>query len=211
MPAGLSSKFEILRESPLDHPPLELREPPPKPPATPGRWIASRYNIQTRTEDGRLIVWNTFRGSMSVFPAEQRDAVKALITKRGCEGSLQGLIGYLHDRGFLIPEGTDEYRLFQHDFGTQHYRQDALELILLASEDCNFRCQYCYEDFTRGTMKPEIRESVKKLVLKRLPSLRYLSVSWFGGEPLYGWPRSRISGRSSAMSPPRTRCLSSAT
>ncbi len=188
MPAGLSSKFDILRESPLDH-----HLPPPK--ETPSeaavssssRWVASRYNIQTQTEDNRFIVWNTFRGTMSVFPAEQRDAVKSLLTKRGGEGSLKGLVGYLYDRGYLIPEGTDEYRLFQHAFGHQHYRQDALELILLSSEDCNFRCQYCYEDFARGTMKPQVRESIKKLVKQRLPGLRYLSVSWFGGEPLYGW------------------------
>jgi uncharacterized protein len=187
MPTGLSSKFDILQESPLDHT-LPIRTVSPEPSASPSnRWVASRYNIQTQTEDDRLIVWNTFRGTMSIFPAEQQDRVKALLTRRGCEGLSQGLLGYLHDRGFLIPEGTDEYRLFQHAFGQQHYRQDALELILLASEDCNFRCQYCYEDFARGTMKPEVRESIKKLVQKRLPGLCYLSVSWFGGEPLYGW------------------------
>jgi uncharacterized protein len=188
MTVGLGSKLNILRESPLDQLPPESRHTPPRPPAmTSNRWVASRFNIQTPTEDGRLIVWNTLRGSISVFPADQKDSVKSMITKRGCEGDLQGMVKYLHDRGFLVPEGTDEYRLFQHEFGSVHYRQDALELILLASEDCNFRCSYCYEDFARGTMKPQVRESVKKLVQKRLPSLRYLSVSWFGGEPLYGW------------------------
>jgi uncharacterized protein len=188
MSIGLSSKFNILRESPLDHRRQEPEEILTRTTATESNgWIASRYNIQTTTENGGLIVWNTFRGSISVFPPEQRDKVRSLLTRRGCEGALQGLVGYLHDRGFLIPQGTDEYRLFQHEFGSAHYRQDALELILLASEDCNFRCQYCYEDFARGTMKAQVRESIKKLVQKKLPGLRYLSVSWFGGEPLYGW------------------------
>ena len=184
MPAGLSSKFNILQESPLDHQPTA----PKIVTANPGRWVASRYNIQTTTEDGRLLIWNTFNGSISAFPAKQRDTVKSILTRRGCDAKPKGLKGYLFDRGFLIPEGTDEYRLFQLKFGNQHYRQDALELILLASEDCNFRCQYCYEEFSRGTMKPEVRASIKKLVEKRLSTLSYLSVSWFGGEPLYGWP-----------------------
>lgn len=188
MTVGLGSKLNILRESPLDQLPPESRHTPPRPPAmTVNRWIASRYNIQTPTEDGRLIVWNTLRGKISIFPADQKDKVKSMITKRGCEGSLQGMVKYLYDCGFLVPEGTDEYRLFQHEFGTVHYRQDVLELILLASEDCNFRCSYCYEDFARGTMKPQVRESIKKLVRKQLPSLHHLAVSWFGGEPLYGW------------------------
>jgi uncharacterized protein len=187
MTVGLGSKLNILRESPLDRHP-DPRPVPPQGAAPPSnRWVASRYNIQTPTEDGRLIVWNTLRGAISAFPADQRDSVKSMLTRRGCEGDLQGMVKYLHDRGFLVAEGTDEYRLFQHQFGNVHYRQDALELILLSSEDCNFRCAYCYEDFVRGTMKPLVRESVKKLVRKKLPTLRYLSVSWFGGEPLYGW------------------------
>ena len=152
--------------------------------------MASRDNIQTTTEDGRLIVWNTFKGSISVFPAEQRETIKSLLTRRGCEGKKgKNLVTYLAERGFLIAEGTNEYRLFQQAFGYAQYRQDALELILLSSEDCNFRCEYCYgEEFARGTMKPEVRESVKKLVAKKISGLSYLSVSWFGGEPLYGLP-----------------------
>lgn len=186
MALGLGSKLSILQQSPLDHSPEKPRKP--KEPVAPDRWVASRYNIQTTTEDGRLIVWNTFRGSISVFPAQQRETIKSLLTRRGCGGEQKSLVGYLADRGFLVAEGTNEYRLFQQAFGYAQYRQDALELILLASEDCNFRCEYCYEDFTRGTMKPEVRDSVKKLVSKRISNLSYLAVSWFGGEPLYGLP-----------------------
>lgn len=186
MTAGLSSKLNILRESPLDHlssGALEIKTHD----AGPERWVASRYNIHSTTDDGRLILWNTLRGSISSFKAEQRLAVKGLLTKRGFEGEVKGLAKYLRDRGFLIPEGTDEYRLFQLEFGQQHYRQDTLELVLLASEDCNLRCEYCYEDFARGTMKPWVRDGIKKYVQKNVPKISSLSVAWFGGEPLYGW------------------------
>jgi uncharacterized protein len=57
----------------------------------------------------------------------------------------------------------------------------------MPSEDCNFRCRYCYEDFVRGTMVPEVRQGIKNLVRKRIKKLNRLNVSWFGGEPLYGW------------------------
>ena len=58
------------------------------------------------------------------------------------------------------------------------------ELIILPTEQCNFRCIYCYEDFSRGRMKPEIISGIKALLEKRCPNLNYLNVSWFGGEPL---------------------------
>jgi uncharacterized protein len=57
----------------------------------------------------------------------------------------------------------------------------------MPSEDCNFRCKYCYEDFVRGTMRPDVRLGIRNLVEKRVKYLDRLAVSWFGGEPLYGW------------------------
>lgn len=59
-----------------------------------------------------------------------------------------------------------------------------LELILYPTEQCNFRCTYCYEDFELGKMSEEVQESIKKLLNKRIGGLSHLQLSWFGGEPL---------------------------
>lgn len=176
---------EILKQSPYDRAPSLPEETAPDL----GRvehWVPSRYNIRTRAEDGRLIVWNTLRGSMSVFKAEQAALVESMLRQKGFESRLDGAVKYLVDRGILIKKGTHELRQFRMLHGLQQHRSDVLQLILLASEDCNFRCRYCYEEFARGTMHPGVRASIKKLVERRLPSLRNMSVEWFGGEPLYG-------------------------
>ena len=131
-------------------------------------------------------MWNSYTGAISVFNPQQRQGVQALLNG-GYTGEAKGIIKYLSERGFLIPKGTNEYRQIQLRFGQMHYRQDILELILLASEDCNFRCTYCYEDFARGTMLPSVREGLKRLVEKKAPHLRQLTIGWFGGEPLYGF------------------------
>lgn len=60
----------------------------------------------------------------------------------------------------------------------------SLELILLPTEKCNFRCTYCYEDFTIGKMKPWLRQAITSLIESRAPNLDRFSISWFGGEPL---------------------------
>jgi uncharacterized protein len=59
-----------------------------------------------------------------------------------------------------------------------------LELIILPTEQCNFRCTYCYEDFEIGQMKESTVEAIKKLIAARLPALEHFIISWFGGEPL---------------------------
>lgn len=61
---------------------------------------------------------------------------------------------------------------------------DSLHLILLPTEQCNFRCVYCYEDFQTGRMAPVTVQAVKRLVDRRIGELSALGVSWFGGEPL---------------------------
>lgn len=59
-----------------------------------------------------------------------------------------------------------------------------LELIILPTEDCNFRCVYCYEDFAIGRMKPEVLAGIKALLTRRVDDVKRLYISWFGGEPL---------------------------
>jgi len=59
-----------------------------------------------------------------------------------------------------------------------------LHLIILPREGCNFRCTYCYEDFTVGRMKKETIMGIKALLDRRCVDLDYLNISWFGGEPL---------------------------
>lgn len=60
----------------------------------------------------------------------------------------------------------------------------SLHLIILPTEQCNFRCVYCYEDFSIGRMSNEIVSSVKALLAKRNENLKNLNIAWFGGEPL---------------------------
>ena len=60
----------------------------------------------------------------------------------------------------------------------------ALHLILLPTEQCNFRYTYCYETFSVGRMPEEVIRGVKRLIDRRAPDLDSLHLDWFGGEPL---------------------------
>jgi len=184
MPAGLDSRFNILQQSPHDFLSPESGEDQSTVAET---WVPSRYNVRATADDGRLVLWNTLSGKISVFRPEDREIVLKLLQKKGFEAPKEKVVEYLAERGYLIRAGVNEFRYFQQLFGKQHYRTDTLELILLASEDCNFRCTYCYEDFARGTMIPKVREGIKNLVRNRIDKLNRLQISWFGGEPLYGW------------------------
>ena len=38
-----------------------------------------------------------------------------------------------------------------------------LQLILMPTEQCNFRCTYCYESFSNGRMSQEVQDGVAAL------------------------------------------------
>lgn len=63
-----------------------------------------------------------------------------------------------------------------------------LHLVLMPTEQCNFRCVYCYEDFSAGQMARPVVDAVKALIGRRISQLDVLSLEWFGGEPLLAWP-----------------------
>lgn len=64
------------------------------------------------------------------------------------------------------------------------FSSSTLHLILLPTEQCNFRCTYCYETFENRKMGPKVVAGVKAMIDHRGPELDTLELGWFGGEPL---------------------------
>jgi uncharacterized protein len=149
-------------------------------------WKPSYYNFFSSSTDGHLVVWNTRTRAISAFPNRSKGTIEGYLKGGEFTAPNAGIVKYLFERGFLVPQPVNEFRRVQMAFGADQYRTDALELILLSSEDCNFRCKYCYERFARGTMQPRVRAAIRRLVETRAPQLKEFNVKWFGGEPLYG-------------------------
>lgn len=59
-----------------------------------------------------------------------------------------------------------------------------MELIIYPTEQCNFRCTYCYEDFLLGKMPADVISGINNLISARVSTIRHLEMGWFGGEPL---------------------------
>lgn len=81
--------------------------------------------------------------------------------------------------GALSPERQVEQKIRYGSLTNRH-----LELILFPTEQCNFRCTYCYEDFAIGRMGDDVISGVRNLMSRRAPKLERLHLSYFGGEPL---------------------------
>ncbi len=134
-----------------------------------------------------MLLYNSYTGHRCAIPANAAPYAKRYLSRVGWEGPLDWLGEYLLKKGYLVRDDVNESARFDVRYGITQFRTDVLQLILLSSEDCNFRCIYCSQEFKRGSMLPGVRSGVRNLVLKRVRKLNCLAVNWFGGEPLLGY------------------------
>lgn len=59
-----------------------------------------------------------------------------------------------------------------------------LHLVILPTDNCNFRCTYCYEIHEKRVILPEVQEGIINFVKDNIQNYNALRVEWFGGEPL---------------------------
>ncbi|MEV4442355.1 radical SAM protein [Streptomyces sp. NPDC049577] len=68
-----------------------------------------------------------------------------------------------------------------------------LRYVLLPTTYCNMGCAYCGQEHTRGGLSARHRDAVARRVLAGIeaPGTRAVTVSWFGAEPMIGYPMVR--------------------
>lgn len=155
--------------------------------SVPIRYKPSRFNAHTPADDGSTILYNSFTGNTCTIPASATSDLNRFVSQQGVEAPLNKLGTYLLKKGYIVEAEIDEDQRWDVRYSLQQFRPDLLELILLSSEECNFRCIYCSQSFQRETMAPEIRLGVRNFVAKRIKKLQALRIAWFGGEPLLGY------------------------
>lgn len=150
---------------------------------------ASRYNYFTRNPAGELLMFNTYHGRDSFIKAsgEQADRMEEGLSAQGNLALLkEEEIPLLAEKGFLVPEDEDELvKLKLLRYNTVKDR--ILNITILTTGQCNFRCTYCYESFRQEEMSPELQEAVIRFVKRNIDRYTGLNIGWFGGEPLCGF------------------------
>ncbi|MCC2278682.1 radical SAM protein [Streptomyces sp. ET3-23] len=135
------------------------------------------------------MVYATRTGSMVAVPEEDG--------RRLARGTLEGigpeLLDGLREIEAVVPVVTggqgeldtvlDRQRAASADLGSPRY-------VLLPTTYCNMGCSYCGQQHTRGRLSGRHRDAVARRVLAGIErkTTRTVTVSWFGAEPMIGYP-----------------------
>jgi uncharacterized protein len=143
----------------------------------------SMYTRLVDNEDGYHLLYNVLLGALLKVPSASVDFLEGQSAWEAKVTDLNPFQNLLLQAGFLVRADIIEQYRSRLLYDERYRSERRLELILLPHENCNFRCVYCYETFSRNKMEPWVRTAIMKFVTSKLPSYSSFSVSWFGGEP----------------------------
>ena len=85
---------------------------------------------------------------------------------------------------FIIPKSFDEVKWCKMKKNQMIYSSDDLEVLLIPTNACNFRCTYCFQNHVENYMSEEVEQRIVKFFEKKIPKSKMLRLGLFGGEPL---------------------------
>lgn len=146
-------------------------------------YVASRFVSMSFSDDGSLTLHSARTGAIGVVEPDRADRARDMLRATHVTRDVSDdLVVQMIRGGFLVPSEHDEDWESKSSY-IRRYASNSLHLIIMPTEDCNFRCVYCYESFLRKGMTNEMQAAIIKHVESKL-DLESLEISWFGGEPL---------------------------
>ena len=134
-----------------------------------------------------VVVTNVKSGTMVLFSDKYAEYVKIALTVGDVNDSLRmqpKIRKFLYETGLIVDDNEDEEKTQLLEIEKHKNNTGMLGLIIMPTDDCNFRCPYCYEDHIKSYMSMDYLDRIAKFVDLRIDQYRGLKVEWFGGEPL---------------------------
>lgn len=149
---------------------------------------ASRYNRLFQASDGAWLAFNGWSTALAEIEPDQLEFFKALLAdpdgvacdtpeKREMREAMVGA-------HFLIDDRMDELASIKSDLLRDRFSKEYLHLTIAPTLNCNFICDYCYEEHLKITMSGAVEKALVEWVEERARVSRELHVTWYGGEPL---------------------------
>lgn len=144
----------------------------------------SKFNYWTENNEGEMLLYNTFYESFIKVLSEDKENILSLFNRKK-EIPENEIPKELIDAQYFVESTIDEDALLEQFFYNVIDNKE-LNITIFTTDQCNFRCKYCYEPYKNGSMSIEVQDKIIEFVKKNINKYQSLCVEWFGGEPLMG-------------------------
>jgi len=134
--------------------------------------------------DNSFLLYNAY--SNDLMEVNEEDYGKLLLLKHGKADKIEDeFIEELADESILVDDDELIYQKIKLSRLNTRFRSDIIHLTIVPTMGCNFSCPYCFENSVqeRKTMTEKTQDDLVEFI-KSYKNLHYLSIDWYGGEPL---------------------------
>ncbi len=143
----------------------------------------SKFNQVVEVDSDDIIIYNKYSNGLVKLSKARYEEIKDHIDKYNVDLIKSEYLDILKKAYIIIQDDVDEDALAE--IKTLNFKYSSeLNLIISPTEQCNFRCSFCYEDFQHGAMSQDIVKYIERFLRKNLRKYTALNIGWFGGEPL---------------------------
>lgn len=98
----------------------------------------------------------------------------------------EDIIKCMEDNGFVVDDNVDETCSIRYANLTNRYNSKLMRVTIMPTQNCNFRCWYCYEQHKPSLMTEDDAQAVLKFIESEAEEkhIEVIMLDWFGGEPL---------------------------
>lgn len=135
-------------------------------------------------ENGVLVAHSSLYNVAIRVSGETADTVREILTTGNIEGYEDSdLVKDMIKHGFLVENNSDEDATANYLISNV---ETPLQIIMIVTRQCNFRCPYCYENHENKVMQKDTYDATISFIqdYMRVHPHRQIYISFFGGEPL---------------------------
>lgn len=148
------------------------------------RYRGSIYIYKVMLSDESMLIMNMRTQSKLKVLKENVAEVERIINPNTVIDLNENDYITLKKGGFIIPETLDEVKLIEMKNNEFIFGDNTLNVTIIPTNDCNFKCIYCYETPDPYRMSFDTETRIIKFLEREIPHCKQLRLSWFGGEPL---------------------------
>jgi len=150
--------------------------------------VKSRYAFFIKGNNDTYLVYSSYSGVViSFFEEECLKKLHTIIEADTIDfDETNAVIVQLYNKRILVEEDCDELLMVRHLYNRAFIDSKVLELMIIVTRQCNFRCTYCGQPHENTRMSNEsyskLVDAIVKLVKKR--DYHKIAITFFGGEPM---------------------------
>lgn len=147
----------------------------------------SKFAFFVKKENGNYIVYTSMSGAVIVFNKENYiKMLEDVLGKDVFDYHDNDFFNLMLDKKVFVDDFVDEDLMVRGMYEEQVIRANTLEIMLIVTRQCNFRCVYCGQPHLNKNMDIKTYDSILKFIENQINTYGYSSVyvTFFGGEPL---------------------------